>query len=167
MYPRATYSCSVNQDILESSQVNNPINNYHTFPHTQNDQQIDKFNPNNQDICISFFNISCFLILIFCDNCNGEFWISFLALITQTYMISRHMDIIEDYVSPSWRAMIMYTMGNIPELFFSNVALLHHNVNIIQESNIGSIVSNSLLLFGIVEFINYYYQYNLENNHYV
>lgn len=164
MYPKATYACTVNKDILRNVHVSNPINNYQTFSDINNNPQNEnKIEVYNQDVCISFFNILAFLILIFCDNCKGEFWISFIALISQTYMISRHMDIIENYLSPSWRAMIMYTMGNVPELFFSNVALVHHKVNIIQESNIGSIISNSLLLFGIVEFINYRYQYNVEN----
>ena len=160
MYPRAAYAPHINPITQENTPLNNNSLHYQTFEcrNIQEKPIIMQYNVYNQDIWISFFNILFFLIIFFCDNCSATFWISFLALLTQTYMVSRHMDILENYVSPSCKAMIMYTMGNVPELLFSSVSVLHGKTDIIQESNVGSILSNSILLFGVVGCVNLYHQ---------
>ncbi len=73
---------------------------------------------------------------------------STLALIPLAALIGRATEDLEFYVGPTAGGLLNATFGNAPELIIGIFALQAGLVEVVKASMIGSIISNSLLVFG-------------------
>ncbi|XP_073016845.1 vacuolar cation/proton exchanger 3-like [Primulina eburnea] len=81
----------------------------------------------------------------------GRAWVFALSLIGLTPLAERVSFLTEQiafYTNPTVGGLLNATCGNVTELIISIVALIHHKVDVVKYSLLGSILSNLLLVLG-------------------
>ena len=88
---------------------------------------------------VSQFICSCLLIIPAC---------SYFGFFIDHAIVTYHLQ-----HRPGLTAIIIYSMGNIPELFISVMALAHQNTTITQHNTLGSGLVNLVLVSGLVALV--------------
>ncbi|XP_073034050.1 vacuolar cation/proton exchanger 3-like isoform X2 [Primulina eburnea] len=95
-------------------------------------------------------------VAIVADQRNyGRAWVFALSLIGLTPLAERLSFLTEQiafYTNPTVGGILNATCGNVTELVISLVALIHHKVDVVKYSLLGSILSNLLLVLGTALF---------------
>ena len=71
------------------------------------------------------------------------------------FFLDQVVDISTSTRQPGQAALILYSCGNLPEIILSVSALYHEKYQIARESNVGSILSNLILVTGCVYYTLY------------
>ncbi|KZV53424.1 vacuolar cation/proton exchanger 3-like [Dorcoceras hygrometricum] len=100
--------------------------------------------------------LSAIPLAVVADRRNyGRAWVFALSLIGLTPLAERVSFLTEQiafYTSPTVGGLLNATCGNMTELIISIVALIHHKVDVVKYSLLGSILSNLLLVLGTALF---------------
>ncbi|XP_075502338.1 vacuolar cation/proton exchanger 3-like isoform X2 [Primulina tabacum] len=95
-------------------------------------------------------------VAIVADQRNyGRAWVFALSLIGLTPLAERVSFLTEQiafYTNPTVGGILNATCGNVTELVISLLALIHHKVDVVKYSLLGSILSNLLLVLGTALF---------------
>jgi len=76
------------------------------------------------------------------------FWLNFCALIPLSAFLGMATEDISSYTSEIIAGLLNATFGNVVEMLVVVMALLHHDVIVVQSTLLGSILSNLLFVLG-------------------